>query len=82
VANPPLRALHPDDSLDAVKLNQFRRLSTVELIESLAVGKAGSLKARADGTMLDGHHRIAVLRERGVDVDTLPREVLRREMRE
>ena len=29
--------------------------------------------------MLDGHHRIMVLRERGVTVDTLPREVVPRE---
>jgi hypothetical protein len=25
---------------------------------------------------LEGHHRLAVLRERGVDVDTLPRELI------
>jgi hypothetical protein len=51
-----------------VKLEQFRRLSTVELIESLALGRPGALKARPDGTVLDGHHRIVVLRERGVGV--------------
>jgi ParB-like chromosome segregation protein Spo0J len=32
--------------------------------------------------MLDGHHRIAALRERGIAVDVLPREVVPREMRE
>jgi len=59
-----------------VKLDQFRRLSTAELVASLAPGRPGALKARPDGTVLDGHHRIVVLRERGVDVDVLPREVL------
>jgi hypothetical protein len=59
-----------------VKLDQFRRLSTAELVESLASGGPGALKARPDGTVLDGHHRIVVLRERGVSVDTVPREVV------
>jgi hypothetical protein len=26
--------------------------------------------------MLDGHHRIKILRDRGVDVDALPREII------
>jgi hypothetical protein len=66
-----------------MKLDEFRRLSTGELIESLALGGPGALKARPDGTVLDGHHRIVVLRERGVNVDTLPREeVVPHEVRE
>ena len=65
-----------------MKLDQFRRLSTEELIGSLALGSPGALKARPDGTILDGHHRIVVLRERGVSVDTLPREVMPHEVRE
>jgi hypothetical protein len=43
---------------------------------SLEPGKIGALKTRPDGTVIDGHHRIVILRERGVDVDQLPREVL------
>jgi hypothetical protein len=79
---PPLRFLHSDAILVRVKLDEFRRLSTAELIESLAPGRPGALKARPDGTVLDGHHRIVVLRERGVRVDTLPREVVPREVGE
>ena len=82
MAQPPLRLLHSEASLSRVKLDQFRRLSTVELIESLGLDRPGALKARPDGTVLDGHHRIVVLRERGVDVDTLPREVMPREVGE
>lgn len=78
----PLRLLHSETILSRVKLDQFRRLSTSDLIESLALDKPGALKARPDGTVLDGHHRIVVLRERGVGVDTLPREVVPREVRE
>ncbi len=82
MAQPPLRLLHSEAILSRVKLDQFRRLSTVELIESLALGMPGSLKARPDGTVLDGHHRIVVLRERGVSVDALPREVVPQEVGE
>ncbi|MCB9383402.1 MAG: hypothetical protein H7A47_18520 [Verrucomicrobiales bacterium] len=65
--------------LSRPKLAAFERLSTEALKESLALGKEGCLKARPDGTMLDGHHRVYVLRKRGVNVDELPREILARD---
>ncbi|HET6328914.1 MAG TPA: hypothetical protein VFG04_29795 [Planctomycetaceae bacterium] len=68
--------LHPDSSLSAAKLNSFRKVPTQSLIDSLKPGQPGSLKTRPDGTMLDGHHRIKILRERGVDVDSLEREII------
>lgn len=76
MAESPLHFLHSETNLSAVKLAQFRGLSTSNLIESLRPGQPGALKARPDGTVLDGHHRVQVLRERGVDVDALPREIL------
>jgi hypothetical protein len=76
---PPLKPLHPEHSLSQAKLAQLRFLSTDTLKESLMPGKSEALKVRPDGTILDGHHRIHILRERGMDVDCLPREVLRRE---
>ncbi|HET6979725.1 MAG TPA: hypothetical protein VFI24_25560 [Pyrinomonadaceae bacterium] len=45
-------------------------------MNSLSPGEPGSLKVRSDGTILDGHHRVEILRARGVDVDQLPREVI------
>ena len=77
-----LRLLHSEATLSRVKLDHFRRLSTVELTESLEPGRPGTLKARPDGTVLDGHHRIVVLREQGVSVETLPREVVPHEVGE
>ena len=74
--HPPLQPLHIDSVLSQVKLNHYARLTTEELIRSLEPGQIGALKTRPDGTVIDGHHRIAILRERGVDVDRLPREVL------
>jgi hypothetical protein len=79
MAVPPLKPLHRDDQLIKGKLEQYEKLSTEELIASLAPGSKGSLKARPDGTVVDGHHRIKVLRDRGIDVDMLPREVIPRE---
>jgi len=73
---PPLQALHHTTVLNRTKLSLYARLTTAELLQSLAPGQSGSLKVRPDGTILDGHHRIEILRERGIDVDQLPREVL------
>jgi hypothetical protein len=73
---PKLKPLHNQASLNRVKLDTFRRLETQRLVESLTPGTTGALKTRPDGTVLDGHHRIAILAERGVDVDALPREIL------
>ena len=73
---PPLVPLHSDEALVASKLRKYRKLSDRELLDSLKPGQEGSLKARPDGTMVDGHHRIKVLRERGVDVNALPREIV------
>ena len=61
------------------KLELFRHLSTDELKSSLAPGQRGSLKIRPDGTVLDGHHRISVLFERGEDIHQLPREIMEKE---
>jgi len=76
---PSLVPLHPDSSLVEVKLKQMRQSSTEILQNSLLPGQRDCLKTRPDGTILDGHHRIYVLRERGVDVNLLPREVVVKE---
>ncbi len=73
---PPLKPLHADSSLIRSKLDKYGKLSDEELLDSLQPFQAGSLKVRPDGTIVDGHHRIKVLRDRGFDVDTLPREII------
>ena len=79
VHEPPLRFLHSEAVLSPVKIAQFRASATDVLIESLRPGQVGALMTREDGTVLEGHHRLAVLRERGIDIDELPREVRPRE---
>jgi hypothetical protein len=76
---PKLRFLHSESALNRVKLDLFRRLPTAELRASLSPGREGSLKARADGTVLDGHHRLRILVERSEPIDCLPREIMDKE---
>jgi hypothetical protein len=76
VTQKPLKPLHSASTLSGPKLDQFRKIRTANLLDSLRPGEPGALKARPDGTIMDGHHRIQVLLERGVDVDALPREVV------
>jgi hypothetical protein len=65
--------------LNSVKLAQFRRLSTEVIKASLQPGQSGSLKVRSDGTVLDGHHRLSILLERGEDIHSFPREIMEKE---
>jgi hypothetical protein len=67
--------LHSQENLIELKLEYFRRLTTEDLIKSLKQEQEGALKTKTDGTMMDGHHRIKVLIERGIDVNKLPREI-------
>jgi hypothetical protein len=76
---PALTPLHPDTSLSSAKLEKYDKSSTQYIIDSLMPGRPGSLKTRPDGTMVDGHHRIKILKDLGVDVDALPREVIAKE---
>ncbi len=79
---PPLKPLHSSATLNKAKLAELGRLGTEALKKTLMPGEIHSLKARPDGTMLDGHHRIEILRARGVDVDSLPREIIPVETKE
>ena len=79
---PRLRFLHSEAAMNSVKLDRFRRLPTAAIITSLHPAQSGSLKARPDGTVLDGHHRLLVLLERGENIDELPREIIQKETHE
>jgi hypothetical protein len=59
----------------ASKLDAIRKFDTSSILSSLAPGTAGALRVKRDGTVLNGNHRVAVLRERGIAADALPREV-------
>jgi hypothetical protein len=71
-----LRFLHSEDVINPAKLEAFRREPSDLIKLALLPGKPGSLKARPDGTVLDGHHRLSVLLERGENINELPREII------
>jgi len=72
---PPLRSLHSDELLSEAKLEKMRGCASEELLASLLPAGVGCLKTRPDDMILDGHHRVKVLRERGFNVDALAREI-------
>jgi hypothetical protein len=76
---PPLKSLHSENALNKAKLLAMEKLTTEVIQDSLMPGHQHSLKARPDGTILDGHHRIEILRQRGINVNSLPREIIARE---
>jgi hypothetical protein len=76
---PALKLLHPEAALVAGKLAIFEKLPTETILASLLPGRENSLRTRTDGTILEGNHRIHILRRRGVDVDKLPREMVARD---
>jgi len=76
VSEPPLKSLHSDISLSQAKLGQLDKLTNQEIMDSLKPGQPGLLKIRPDGMIIEGHHRIKILRDRGFNVDALPREII------
>jgi RHS repeat-associated protein len=74
----PLQRLHSDKTYQMPgeaksALDSQRKRSTDEIINSLKPGSKEPLKAKADGTIMDGNTRVKVLEERGVNVNELPR---------
>ena len=69
----PLKYQHRPETLVRSKLKALRVLTTEQIVASLKPGAANPLTVKADGTIMEGNHRIFVLRERDVEVDTLPR---------
>lgn len=72
---PPLKFLHKTANLRKSTLDSVRKQSTDDLIKSLTPGSKEALRVKPDGTVMNGHHRLQVLKERGVDINQLPREI-------
>ena len=78
--NPPLQRIHSDQTLETgtshIALEYWRKQPPPAIVRSLQPGNTEALKVKPDGRIMDGNTRIKVLEERGVDVNSLPREVL------
>src|SRR6266542_3471458 len=74
---PPLKSLHGpevyESGLAKGSLEYWRKQPTEKIIESLKPGQTEPLITKPDGTIMQGNNRVKVLRERGVDVNSLPR---------
>ena len=77
---PPLRLIHGDAVYAAGpakrSLDYWRTRPTDVILDSMRPGQREALRVKPDGRVMNGNTRVKVLRERGVDVDTLPREVV------
>jgi hypothetical protein len=73
-ALPPLRSIHAESSLSPTSLSYWRGRTNQQIIDSLRPGQAEALRVYPDGRIANGNTRISILRERGVNVDALPRE--------
>ena len=76
--SPPLRRIHSDQTLSTgsnrYSLDYWRTRSTEEITRSLLPNQPEVLRVKPDGRIMNGNTRVKVLEERGVDVNTLPRE--------
>ncbi|MEU6960357.1 polymorphic toxin-type HINT domain-containing protein [Streptomyces chrestomyceticus] len=71
--DPPLILLH-SDSLDKSSLDFWHKQKTEDIIASLQPKAREPLIVKPDGTIMNGNTRITVLKSRGYDIDSLPRE--------
>jgi hypothetical protein len=72
---PPLRSIHPDGSLRKSSLDFWGKKSNQEIVDSLRAGQPEALRVYPDGRIANGNTRVKILRDRGFDVDALPREI-------
>jgi RHS repeat-associated protein len=72
-----LKLIHSPETLSKTILEGLRKKSTQEIIETLKPGAEEALRVRPDGRVMNGNHRITVLMERGVNVNALPREIVK-----
>jgi RHS repeat-associated protein len=71
---PPLRIIHLEPSLQtSASYQDWNKKSTQDIIDSLKPGAKEPLTVYPDGGIAQGNTRITILKERGIDVDGLPR---------
>jgi hypothetical protein len=74
MTNPP-RLIHARESLRPSSVDCWTRKETDEIVASLRPDAAAPRLVATDGPVMDGNTRIYILRDRGYDVDTLPRKL-------
>jgi len=76
-----LKRIHSDSTIisgsNKYSHDYWKQKSTEDIIESLRPGSSDALKIKPDGRIFDENTRIKILEERGVNVESLPREILK-----
>jgi RHS repeat-associated protein len=65
-----IRLIHSPATISGAAMNSVRAMSTEEIIYSLKYGEQPGI-IKPDGTVMNGNTRLAVLQERGVDINKL-----------
>jgi RHS repeat-associated protein len=65
-----LRLIHGPGTISGAAMDSVRKMSTEEIINSLKNGEEPGI-IKPDGTVMNGNTRLAVLQERGVDINKL-----------
>jgi RHS repeat-associated protein len=65
-----LRLIHGPSTISGAAMDSVRKMSTEEIINSLKNGDQPGI-IKSDGTVMNGNTRLAVLQERGVDINKL-----------
>ena len=78
---PKLKQIHSKETLmsgsNKYSYDHWGKQSTADILKSLRPGQENSLKIKPDGRIMDGNTRTTILQERGIDIDSLPREILK-----
>jgi hypothetical protein len=73
----PLKIIHLVPPLQgSASYQDWDKKSTQEIVDSSGKDKKDGLKVYPDGAIANGNTRITILKERGVDVDNLPRDII------
>ncbi len=76
----PLKRIHSDETITSwnkVNYESWRKESTDDIVKSLRPGSKEPLRVKLDGRVFQGNTRIKILQDRGFNVNTLPREILK-----
>uniref|UniRef100_UPI0005188AE9 polymorphic toxin-type HINT domain-containing protein n=1 Tax=Streptomyces monomycini TaxID=371720 RepID=UPI0005188AE9 len=72
--DPPLILIHTENSWSQASLDFWHKQSTDDIVTSLRPKADKALTTYPDGRVRNGNTRLKVLKSRGYDIDSLPRE--------
>ena len=77
---PDLKKIHSDETIkksNKTGYDYWKNKSTDEIVRSLRPGQEEPLTVKPDGRVYQGNTRVLILEERGVNVNSLPRDIIR-----